>query len=200
MVSIIVAALCPFLLFILCWWIVAALAIYHFFPVPENVIPISAFTGLASGVILDIFCLRNWVHRFYNVNPTLLLLTYLFCSAIMLAFFMGLPFGNLVMGALGGTYVGRKYHHSGADRQLFSKKTWKIGAFTAFVTGVGSLLIGLLALGENLILELGKEVSGDGAAVTSGSFGVMIVILLSLILMAVQYWFTRTAAWFAYKR
>ena len=104
--------ICPASLFVLSWWVVAALTIYGVFSIPESGIAASAFTGLGLGILLDILGLKNWITRFYGLDVKLTVLAYLFWSAVAVAFFMGLPFGNIALGTLAGLYVGRKQYYA----------------------------------------------------------------------------------------
>ena len=197
-VGLVVGILCPLLLFVLCWWSTAALVIYQVLPIPESVIIVAAFAGLAAGVVLDALYLRKWIAQFYNADMRLMVLVYLFCSAIAVAFFMGLPLGNIVLGALAGVYVGRRQHHAGRSKELFRRTVGKVSVFTALVTGLEALPIGLLALGEGMVVELLQQIVGLEESVIAGPVGIGLVGLLSVVLMAVQFWCTRTATWFAF--
>lgn len=68
---------CPLLLFVLCWWITATLIIYHVLRIAESVIAVVAFTGLALGVMLDVFFLRRWIPRFYSIDVRVMILVQL---------------------------------------------------------------------------------------------------------------------------
>jgi len=197
-VGLVVGILCPLLSFVLCWWSTAALVIYQVLPIPESVITVAAFTGLVVGLVLDALCLRKWIAQFYNAGVRLMVLVYLFCSTIAVAFFMGLPLGNIVLGMLAGVYVGRRQHNAGGSKELFPMTVRKVSVFTAFVTGLEALPIGLLALGEGMVVELLQQIVGLEESVIVGPVGIGLVGLLCVVLMAVQFWCTRTAAWFAF--
>ena len=197
-VGLVVGILCPLLLFILCWWSVAALVIYQVLPIPESVITVAAFTGLVAGVVLDALYLRKWIAQFYSADMRLMVLVYLFCSVIAVAFFMGLPLGNIILGALAGVYVGRRQHHAGGSKELFPRPARTVSIFTALVTGLEALPIGLLALGEGMFAELLEQIVGLEVSAITGTVGIGLVGLLCVVLVAVQFWCTRTAAWFAF--
>lgn len=197
-VGLVIAVICPVSLFVLWWWVAAALRIYGGFSISEHGIATAAFTGLGLGVVLDILGLKNWIARFYSLDVKLTALAYLFWSATAVAFFMGLPFGNIALGTLAGLYIGRKQYHAGASGDLFARSARNVSIFTALVTGAEALLIGVLALGESITLAGLRAIGLDQSAAT-GLTGVGLVGVGCLVLMAVQFWCTRTAAALAFR-
>ena len=197
-VGFVTGILSPLSLFVLCWWTTAALVSYHVLPIPDSGIAVAAFTGLAMGVVLDVLRLKNWIAKFYTVDVKLMVLAYLFWSTIAVAFFMGLPFGNIALGTLAGVYVGRRQYHTGESGQSFPKAARNVGIFTALVTGAEALPIGLLTLDERRIMGLLEAVVGLDQSVTTGPIGIGLVGLVCVVLMVVQFWCTRTAAWLAF--
>ncbi len=198
-VGLVIGIICPLSLFVLWWWVAAALSIYRLFPIPESGIATAAFTGLGIGIVLDILGLKNWITRFYSLDVKLTVLAYLFWSAMAVAFFMGLPFGNIALGTLAGLYVGRKQYHTGASKSLFARSAKNVSIFTALVTGAEALPIGILALDEQSVVATLRAVAGLDQSVTAGSIGVGLVGVGCLALMAVQFWCTRTAAALAFR-
>ena len=197
-VGLTIAVTCPASLFFLCWWISAALSIFHVLPVSQNWIGIIAVSGLCLGVALDVLYLRRWINRFYSVNTEFMIFAYLFWSAIAVALLMGLPLLNIALGILAGLYIGRKRLHEQAARDAFRKTAWKISLFTALVTGLEALPIGLLGLKEGMAMEMSGSVTGLSRMLVTGPVGIAIVIMLCLILMVIQFLCTRTAAKFAF--
>ncbi|MDY7078503.1 MAG: hypothetical protein SXV54_16430, partial [Chloroflexota bacterium] len=197
-VGFVVGILCPLLLFALCWWITAMLVIYHVLHIPEIGIAVAAFTGLALGITLDVLYLRRWIPRFYSVDVRVMMLVYLCCSVIGVAFFMGLPGGNVVLGTLAGIYVGRREYHAVGRGESVSKTIRRASLFTAIVTGAEALPIGLLALNEDWVVEWLQRVTGMEAEAVTGLFGIGLVVVLCAVLMAVQFWCTKTMAWIAF--
>ena len=199
LVSLVVGVLCPAALFFLGWWVTAALNIYNLAPIPESAITVAAFIGLGAGVILDLLFLRDWVSSFYVWDYRLLGLAYLFGSAVAVALLMGLPLANIVWGSLAGVYVGRRQHHAAANESALQHAAGMVGAFTALVTGLEALPIGLLALGEGFVVETIHAVTGLGPQALAGPIGVGLVVLLCLLLMWIQMWCTRTAVRIAFQ-
>ena len=192
--------LCPLLLFVLCWWSTAALTMYHVLRIPESGIAVAAFTGMALGITLDVLYLRRWIPRFYRVDVRVMMLVYLCCSVIAVAFFMGLPVGNVVLGTLAGVYIGRREYHATRNEESVSKTVRKASFFTAAVTGAEALPIGLLALNEDWVVEWLQRVTGMDAGAVTGLFGIGVVVVLFAVLMTVQFWCTKTMARIAFGR
>jgi hypothetical protein len=195
-----IGVLCPFLVFILFWWTTAVLAIYGILRVSERGIATAAFTGLALGLFLDAVWLKRWIARCYRASLRLLLALYLACSAVAVASFMGLPAGNLALGTLAGVYVGRRAHHAAFDRAAFARLIRRTGLFTAAVTGIEALAIGLLALREESVGHALQAGLGMNESAIVGLKGVGLVVTLSLALAIFQFWCTRAAARLAFGR
>jgi hypothetical protein len=195
-----VGILCPLLLFVVCWWVTAALTIYHVLHIPESGVAVAALAGLVLGVALDVLYLRRWIARFYSVNLRVMALLYLSCSAIAVALFMGLPVGNVVLGTLAGAYIGRREYYAARSREVVVKAIRRASLFTAITTGVEALPIGLLALGEDWVVDWLQTITGMASSAATGQFGMGLVVVLSAVLMAVQFWCTKTMAWLALGR
>ena len=198
-VGLFMGIMCPLSLFVLGWWISASVVIYRLLPLRESDIATAAVIGLGLGIVLDLFCLKTWIPRFYSLDARLTVLVYLFWSAMVVAFFMGLPFGNLALGTLAGVYVGRRQRHAGVGGGAFLESARNIGLFTALVTGLEALPIGVLSLHEQIVVETLQAVTGLDQATLTGPIGLGLVGLGCLLLMVVQFWFARTAAALAFR-
>ncbi len=119
--SIALGGVIPFLSLVLFWWIGAGLSISQVLPIEEGGVPVIALIGMAFGVALDALYLKRLVPRIYEINLKLITPIYLFASLIMIAFFMGLPLGNLALGTLAGVYVGRRANYSCEGYVSFTK-------------------------------------------------------------------------------
>jgi len=199
-VGLAVGILCPLLLFVLFWWVTATLSMYHVLRIPESGIAAAAFTGLALGVTLDVLYLKRWILGFYSVDIRAMVLLYLCCSVMAVAFLMGLPVGNIVLGTLAGVYIGRRQYHAARSGESVSKTIRKASLFTALVTGAEALPIGLLALNEDWIVEWLQVSTGMDSWVAIGLLGIGLILLLCAVLMTVQFWCTKTMAWIAFGR
>lgn len=188
------------LLFVLFWWISAALAINQVIRFPEKGIAAAAITGGLLGMTLDILYLRKWAAQFYTVNLRIVAAIYLCCSVVAVAFFMGLPVGNLILGTLAGIYTGRRMYYAAEDPAVMPVKAHQAGVFAAVVTGLEALPIGLLALNEDWVVAWLQRVTRMGITEITGFAGIGLIILLCAVLMAIQFWCTKTAAKIAYGR
>jgi len=197
-VGLFIGIMCPVSLFVLWWWVAAALGIYRLLSISDSRIATAALTGSGIGIVLDVLRLKSWITKFYTLDVKLTVLAYLFWSAIAVAFFMGLPFGNIALGTLAGLYVGRKQCHAGASRDLFARSARNVGIFTALVTGAEALPIGVLALGEPIIVAGLRAIALD-QSLTTGLMGAGLLGVGCLVLMVVQFWCTKTAAALAFR-
>jgi hypothetical protein len=199
-VGVAVGFLCPFLTFVFFWWTSAATAKYSIMHFSDNDIAIAALTGLACGIVLDAFYLKRWIAYFYIANWKLLVPLYLCCSAIAVAFFMGLPFGNLILGTLAGTYVGRRKYHSDRKQDSIASTARRAAIFTALITAMEAVPIGLLALKEEIVERSLRAGLGISKPAIMGSIGVGSVILACIALATLQFWCTRAATRLAFGR
>lgn len=197
-VGLFMGIMCPVSLFVLWWWVAAALGIYRVFSISDSRIATAALTGLGIGIVLDLLRLKNWITRLYSLDLKLTVLAYLFWSAVAVAFFMGLPFGNIALGTLAGLYVGRKQYHAGASENLFAGSARNVSIFTALVTGAEAFPIGVLALGEQSVVASLRAIGLD-QSLTTGLMGVGLIGVVCLALMVVQFWCTKTAAALAFR-
>ena len=108
LVGLVLAIICLLLPFVLCWWTAAALIVHDAVSLPDRAVVIAASAGLGFGILLSIFCLKNWVKKFYTANVYVMVLVYLSLSVMAVACFMGLPIANIALGVLAGLYVGRR--------------------------------------------------------------------------------------------
>ena len=198
-IGIALSVICPLLLMVLFWWSAASIANYQILPIAEKAIEISAITGLGVGIILDILYVRKWIPRFYALDLKLMAVVYLFCSAIAAAFCMGLPIGNIFLGIVAGVYIGRRLHYSDHGRELFLRLTKRVGMYTAMVTGLWTVSIGLLALNERIVIQMSQRLFGITRETLTSHFGVVLAILLGAVLATLQYWCTMTASKISYR-
>ena len=189
-------AVCPLLTFVLFWWTAAGLG--RILPIAEGSIIAAALAGLALGIGLDVLCLRRWVSSFYGASMTLLIVVYVACSIVAVAFFMGLPLGNLALGTLAGAYVGRREYHAGATSESSSKSARKASIFTALVTGAEALPIGILALRERSVVDLLQQVLRADETIVAGPMGIGLILVLCVVLMGIQFACTRVATRWAF--
>lgn len=188
------ALLTPFVVFVLFWWSIAALEIFNILAISENIIAMVAVTGLAIGIVLDIIYLKKWTPKFYEMNRVLSILLYFFCSFMAVAFFMGFPIGNLFLGFLAGVYVGRKWHYLNGDQTTFSSVSKNVSIFSAFVTSIEALLIGLLALHDESVIYSINQTLGYVLFNANKLVDVALILILCGILFWIQFFVTRLGA------
>jgi len=185
-------------LFFISWWAAAALSLYHLLPISDSVIGLAALTGAVVGIVLNVFYLRRWIAKFYLAHSALTMMVYVFWSVIAVALFMGLPLGNILLGMLAGLYTGRKMRFLGAPIETLSGSARKVGLFTAGVTGLEMILIGILGLREDFVQRIFQSTIGLAPASTMGLPGIALVMALCFVLMGVQFWLTRLATLFSF--
>ena len=184
------ALLIPLIVFVIFWWSIAALDILNILVIPESIIAIVAVTGLAIGIVLDIIYLKEWTTKFYEMNKVFSILLYLICSVMAVAFFMGFPIGNLFVGFLAGVYVGRKWHHLNGDRASFASASKNVSIFSAFVTSIEALPIGILALQEESIIDFINRIFGFVLFNKNIFQDIVFILILGIILFWIQYYIT----------
>jgi hypothetical protein len=197
-VSTFVGLACPLSFFILGWWISAAIAMYQVIPITESGVAAAAITGFCVGIFVDVIFLEKWIVTFYTIDLKFIVPLYLFWSMPALALFMGLPFGNLVLGTLGGFYVGRKRHHALASEEVFAKAARSASILTGLVTSAEEVPIGVLGLKEQLVADSIRTITGLEESSIAGPIGIGLVVIACAILFVVQFWCTRIAARFAF--
>lgn len=182
------ALLIPLIVFVIFWWSIASFDIFNILAIPENIIAVVAVTGLAIGIVLDIIYLKKWTTKFYEMNKVFSILLYLFCSFMAVAFFMGFPIGNLLLGFLAGVYVGRKWNYlNNSDRASFSSASKKVGIFSASVTSIEAFPIGVLALQEESIIDSINRVFGLVLFNKNIIQDIVFILTLCIIIFWIQY-------------
>jgi hypothetical protein len=192
-INIFITLACPITLFVLLWWSASALAMSGVIKIQEQTIIYSSFLGLGIGILLSILYLKEIRARFYDIGHKFLIPIYLFWSAIALAFSMGTPFGNLLLGTLAGLYSGRRLYYQGSDQWYVRGSANKISLFTASVTGMESLFIGLLGLREQIWVDFLQSTLGLNPVKIVGPIGIGLMVGLALCFMLFQYLCTRVA-------
>jgi hypothetical protein len=211
----------PFVFFVVGWWGSAGLYLYHVIAIPEKGIAVCAFAGLALGIALTLLFLKRWVAGFYAMPAVVTVAFYLFWFAVMTAFFMGVPIGNVALGALVGLYVGRKARLSshcepaaieggsgsfegessscGGGADSFHRDTRNAALFTAAVTAGAYVFLGILAVQEQHTLRTLLSFVGVGglAATSAGRIGVVALAVPALALL--EYHLTRVSAHAGYR-
>ena len=93
----------------------------------EKVVPTIALSGLGVGMVIDVFFLKRWIKKAYQLNNKVLVAIYIFYSIGVLGFYMGVPILNFGVGILAGIYTARRAFNTNAEEQERShniKKTY----------------------------------------------------------------------------
>jgi hypothetical protein len=191
---------CPLAFFVVGWWGSALLVINDVVPIPKWGIAASALAGLGVGIILAVARLKLWVRHFYGVRPVLGAGVYLFFSAVAVAFCMGLPLGNLLLGALAGLYVGRGGYHANLPAAALAEPAHRVSLFTAAVIGLVALTMGLLALQEQHAMRQVLQLMGLDKLAHTPAGRISVVAVAVPVLTVLQYWLTRQAARRGFRR
>jgi len=159
-----------------------------------------AISGLCIGILIDIIFLKKWIPKFYEINKSLSISIYLLCSFIAVAFFMGLPIGNIILGIFAGIYVGRKSHYLHKSKNLFLSTSKNVSLFTAFITSLEALPIGLLALQDDSIIDLINQSIGIKLFTINIIIDMLLILMLCLMLFLLQYILTKKATIKSYQK
>jgi hypothetical protein len=211
----------PFVFFVAGWWGSAGLYLYHVAAIPEKGIAVCAFAGLAVGIALTLLFLKPWVAGFYAMPAVVTVPFYLFWFAVMTAFCMGVPLGNVALGALVGLYVGRKARFSnhgeaaaleggsgslegessscGGGADSFHRDTRRAALLTAAVTAGAYVVLGILAVQDQHTLRTDLSFVGIGGLTATTAGRICVVALAVPALAAVEYYLTRASAHAGYR-
>jgi len=184
----------PMIIFVIFWWSISVMNSYNIIQVPESFIVIFSIIGLFIGILADILYLRKLIPLFYRIKMPLLIATYMLCSVMAIAFFMGLPIGNLILGIIAGIYIGRRYHHNNQNRDEFTPVLKAVAIFTASVTTLGALSIGFLALQEKSLIGSINQYFGFKIFFINNFIDTTIIVSLCIILFIIQYISTKISS------
>ena len=188
-VMIITGLVFPILLGLAGWW--SSLPF-----VPESSIIYFALGGFMLGVLVDMVFLRFWTRNALRLPLIWPMVVYLFYSVGMLGFFMGVPAFNVVMGPVGGYYMGMRLRAKNSDKDEVEKTARQAGLFAALILAAAcaaSLVIAWLdpSLEANIsgMFALAQPLSKTTILAISGAAGIGLVVL--------EYAITRAAVKFA---
>lgn len=193
MINVFITLACPITIFVLFWWSASALAMSGLLKIQEDTIIFASLLGLGVGILIRIFFLREIRERFFRIDYKYLIPLYFFWSGIALAFSMGTPIGNLLLGTFAGFYLGRRLHYEGSSEKEIAQNAKKIIVFTAFLTGIESLFVGFLGLREQFVVEFLQSQFGMDPTDIFGPLGGGLVVITVIIVMLIQSICTRIA-------
>lgn len=104
----ILAPLAPIAGLLAFWWASYTLA-------PEGWIPYLVLSGLALGILADIYILKRLILRAYRLGTVFWLVVLLFYSVGTFGFFMGVPIFNAALAVPAGFVVGGKLAREAVD-------------------------------------------------------------------------------------
>jgi hypothetical protein len=194
----IIAVLVPLTLFLLGWFISAALFLYKLILIPETAIPTVAFSGLGLGILLDVAFLKQWTQNLYLFDLRLLSLLYLFYAIVTLAFFMGVPIFNVGLGVIAGVYIGRRCRCLKMNVESFQRAVKKISQFTALVMSFTAIISGAIAISDPWTPANLQGMLNLGSFVITPEMIISLIVIGVPLLVIGQYWLTRFAALFAF--
>ena len=187
--SVVAGLVFPILLGLAGWW--GSLPF-----VPESSIVYFALGGFLLGVLVDVVFLGSWVRKALSLPLIWPVLVYLFYSVGMFGFFMGVPAFNVMMGPLGGYYVGMRLRAANTQKDEVERIARQTGFFTTFILAIAcaaSLVIAALdpSLEANIngMFALANPISRTAILALSAAAGMGLVVL--------EYFITRAAVKFA---
>ena len=134
----------PILMFVVGWW--SAIPF-----VPEAQIKFFALGGLLAGTLVDVLFLKRWMRNSITCPLILPALIYLFYSVGTFGFFMGVPVFNVLLGPLGGYYMGMRLREQGTEAAVGDRIAHRTSLFTAFVLFTAcSAALALASLDQSL--------------------------------------------------
>ena len=102
--SLILYTIFTLLLFLTFWWI-------SFSFVQDGYTFLIGLIGICLGILIDIFFVKKYISKGYDLNNISLILIYLFYSICIFGFFMGVPVFNIFLGIPAGIYISRKIYY-----------------------------------------------------------------------------------------
>ena len=164
--------------------------------VPERSIIYFALGGFMLGVLVDMIFLQLWTRNALRLPLIWPVLIYLFYSVGMFGFFMGVPAFNVIMGPVGGYYMGMRLRVINSNKDEVEKTARQTGFFAALILAAAcaaALVIAWLdpSLEANIsgMFALANPLSKTKILALSGAAGAGLVIL--------EYAITRAAVKFA---
>ena len=186
--TVIFGSVFPISLFLVGWWA-------SFRLVQESMIIVFAASGLVVGILIDALFLRKWFQKPYQASTKVLILIYLFYSAGIFGFFMGIPVFNLITGLAAGIFTGRKARLNHENINEFNSKILKVSTFSTLIIVIFSILSAALALQDPIDTARNLEGMFRMPPFTLSTAIIIDIILIGGILLALlQYWLTRQAA------
>jgi hypothetical protein len=175
--QVIIGLLPPALLLLTGWW-----GSYPF--VAEENIKFFALGGVLVGILIDILFLRRWVRKAYTLPLGWFVAIYLIYSVCLFGFFMGVPLPNMLMGIIGGYYVGLCLRYANKDKTEVNQAARRTALFAAGVMAlvciaswVFAFLDASLAANINGMFHLKQALSRERILTYSVFGGIGLVVI-----------------------
>ena len=164
--------------------------------VPEKTIIYFALGGFMLGVLVDMVFLRFWTRNALRLPLVWPALVYMFYSAGMLGFFMGVPAFNVVMGPVGGYYMGMRLRANNSQKDEVERTAKLTGLFSALI-----LMIACVAAMVIAFLDPSLEANISGMFALAEPISKPTILIISALagtgLVALEYAITHAAVKFA---
>jgi len=164
--------------------------------VPEKSIIFFALGGFMLGVLLDMVFLRYWTRNALRLPLIWPVLVYMFYSVGMLGFFMGVPAFNVVMGPVGGYYMGMRLRANNSQKDEVERTAKQTGLFAALILAAACAAAVVIAW-----LDPSLEANISGMFALGKPIGKPTILIISALagtgLVALEYAITRAAVKFA---
>ncbi|MEW6092480.1 MAG: hypothetical protein AB1531_00810 [Chloroflexota bacterium] len=148
----------------------------------EDWIPLTALTGMALGLLVDVLFLKRWVRRAHQLDIKLWMAIYLFYSMCVFGFFMGVPVFNPLLAIPAGFVVGGRLAEEGADSLRVQKAAQRTAWFTMIILFLICIASAFIALASPSTLYDLQAMLGLGFEVTQGMvIGLIVVGGLTLL-------------------
>lgn len=181
----------PIFFFLAFWW-----STFLFMPGP--LIGPLALLGLATGLIIDLCCLKKWIAKAYNFDLKIWMGIYVFYSICVFGFFMGVPVFNVALAIPAGFFIGNKLAHVQAEGAEYTRLARRTCVFTTLVMVFVCLSSAFFAIRSPStsadlqgMLRLGFEVTP--------AMIYWLIALGGMTLLILQWWLTSKMIRLAYK-
>ncbi len=179
----------PIFLLLAGWW-------GSLFFIPERSVKFFALGGLLLGLFLDILFMRRWLRKAYTLPVGWFVVIYLFYSAGLFGFFMGVPVFHVILGVVGGYYVGICLRFAQKDKAEVENAARRTAFFAAGVLAVVCIASWVIAYRDpstaaniNGMFHLSKAISRENILLFSAFAGAGLVVI--------EYFLTRATVKFA---
>lgn len=147
-------------------------------------------TGFACGIVIDIRFLRGWIRRRYSLPHWFLAAVYVLNNLLILAFFMGIPVVNLMMGLIAGYYYGQRVEFENTPGRILPSITHKISFFTGIVMALVCTFSATVALIDPSTAKNLQLMFGLGFEITTPMLWTLVFVGGTFLTVA-QYYVTK---------